>query len=268
MLKETETRHHQEEKEPPSKKELVRLFLFAWYESITPQHERVPLLAATGGVKPAERGYHSQIPPYADRFQWGGMIRGTPWKSLFHGIGDCPGYHPEDGHVTAIRVGPHSRDDSFSGWGTFPFAMASHAPWSAFSELKGYLAQKPPPYPSLSGDHRNMVELTGRSPPHCVFECADQEVSERSWEFTEHYASRDDQGRYSLAFPPPYPDPSKRIFWDVEVCEALVLSEKGHHIFAQGLDPETFSQLWEACMVPESSRGALRSCEMIGQKRR
>lgn len=35
-----------------SKKACVHLFLFAWYESSTHQHERVPLLAATVGVPP------------------------------------------------------------------------------------------------------------------------------------------------------------------------------------------------------------------------
>ena len=53
-----------------SKKAFVHLFLFAWYESITHQHERVPLLAATVGVPPAEMLSHS-IVPSADSVQGG-----------------------------------------------------------------------------------------------------------------------------------------------------------------------------------------------------
>ncbi len=88
-----------------SKKAFVHLFLFAWYESIPHQHERVPLLAATVGVPPAEMLSHS-IVPYADRVQGGGMIRGTTWNALFHGIGDGRVFHPEDGRVVEISFGP------------------------------------------------------------------------------------------------------------------------------------------------------------------
>lgn len=88
-----------------SKQEFVHLFLLARYESSTHHPERVPLLAVRVGVPPPEMLYYS-IAPYADSVQWGGMIRGTRWNSLFHGIGDCRVFHTEDGRVVEIRFGP------------------------------------------------------------------------------------------------------------------------------------------------------------------
>lgn len=94
-----------------------------------------------------------------------------------------------------------------------------------------------------------MVELTTLSAQLGVFECADKELYVLYCELREKYAYRDEQGRSTLAFPRPYNNPCTRIFWDVEVCEALVLSERGQQMFAQGLDSEMFSQLWEECMA-------------------
>lgn len=235
--------NHQSNLKQENKKEIVRLFLLAWHESITHQHELVPQLAETVGIEPAEMVYYSQIPPYADRFQWGGMIRGTQWKFFFHGIADCNLYH-EDGRYLEISFGPYGRYDVFSGWNTLQFVMASKSPWSEFADLKDYLAAEPPPYTSLSGDYHKMRELDALIAKLKLFDVVDRQLYQLRCELEERYK---DGTLYSP--PAPYNDPSTRIFWDLEVSGALVLSERGQQIFANELDSKTFSQLWEKSMI-------------------
>lgn len=240
-----------------SNRELVRLFLLVWYESITLQKIIVPKLADTLDVRPDEIFYLWNMLPHSqssERIQGTGIIQGTKWKFFFHGMYECDILHAEDGRFLQVMFGPNGRYDIFSGWGTLQFVMASKSPWSEFPQLKAYLAQEPPPYTYVSGEHGKMVELTKLIAQLGLFEVADKELYALSCELKEKDASRDKQGRYTLAFPPPYNNPFERMFWDLEVCEALVLSERGQQMFAQGLDAEIFSQLWEACMVEDMDK--------------
>lgn len=240
-----------------SKRELVRLFLLAWHESITLQKAIVPKLADTLGVKPNKIFYLWNMLPHSqssERLQGTGMIQGTQWKFFFHGMYECDIPHAEDGRFLQVTFGPNGRYDMFSGWGTLLFVMASKAPWPEFPQLKAYLAQESPPYTYISGDHGKMVELRELISKLGLFEFADKDLYDLYCEVKEEYAYLDKQGIYTLAFPLPYNNPFTRKFWDLQVCEALVLSERGQQTFAQGLDSEMFSQLWKECMVQDMDK--------------
>jgi hypothetical protein len=232
-------------------KEYVRLFLLAWHESITHQQRLVPQLAETLGCGVAEIFYRIKMLPFQTtipaQYRSIRMIQGTKWGIYFHGIRHCDLRHHDDGRFIQINFGPYGRYDVFSGWSTLLFVMASKAPWSAFPTLKHYLATTPPPYTYLSGDHEKMTVLTETLLTLGVFEVADRElydVKQRSMRIDEH-------GCHILSVPPPYNDPLTERFWDFEVCDAWVLSERGQALMAQGCDTEAFSHVWEVSIMKE-----------------
>lgn len=131
MHKENHMMANQDRGEQISKRELVRLFLLAWHESITWQKAIVQKLADTLDVKPNKSFYLWNMLPHAQssaRIQGTGMIQGTKWKFFFHGMYECDILHAEDGRFLQVTFGPNGRDDIFSGWGTLQFVMASKAP--------------------------------------------------------------------------------------------------------------------------------------------
>jgi hypothetical protein len=227
-------------------RELARLFLLAWHESIKYQSELLPALADTLDVSFEDIYYHWAIPPY---HQQTNIVRSTKWQYFFHGKADCDLMHTEDGRFLQISIGPHGRHDTFSGWGTMLFVMASKSPWSEFSELKYYLADEAPPYNHLSGSHKKMSELAYTIEMLGLFEVADRKLTQLKIKLREEFTYIDDEGRHIFSPPAPYNDFTSQMYWDLEVCDVLVLSNLGKQMFACNLDIEHFSELWEKRVI-------------------
>lgn len=225
------------------KKEIARKFLVAWYDSLMFRQELVPLLAETIGVEPADIVYQSQVPQYAKSFQWDGVIRNTSWKFAFHGIAECTLFRPEDTRILELKFGPYGRYDTFSGWDTLLFVMASTSPWPEYHELKDYFAEDPQPHDFLTGDYHLMREIESDIMQLDLFEIVNRSLYELSCELYKTYR---DGVLYSP--PAPYNDLYSRLYWDLEMSGALVLSQKGQQLFRQGIEPETFYPLWEAAV--------------------
>ncbi len=232
-------------------RDLARLFLLAWHESIGYQTELLPALADTLEVPLKDVYYHWAIPP---RCQQTGIVQGTKWEYFFHGIADCDLKHIEDGRFLQISFGPHGRYDTFSGWGTMLFIMASKPPWPEYSELKNYFADRPPPYNYLSGSHQKMLELADPIETLGLFEVADKKLTQLKTKQSEEFTSIDSEGRHIFSPPAPYDDFTLKVFWDLMVCDAPVLSNMGKHMFASNLETERFSELWEKRVINHTHR--------------
>ncbi|MCP5096251.1 MAG: hypothetical protein GY943_11920 [Chloroflexi bacterium] len=225
-----------------TERELVRQFLLAWRDSIEYQRVLVPVLAQTLGVDSQNIFYERHL---AENFEYSGILKGTKWKYAFHGIADCDLYHGGDGRFVQIGFGPHGRFDTFSGWGTMLYIMASKPPWPEYLALKQHLAGKPPPYDYLSGSHKKMVKLLKPIEDLGLFEAADKELTRQKVELQEKYTYVDNEGRHILSLPAPFNDVRSKLFWDLRVCDSSVLSEQGKKLFERNFDVDYFSDFWE-----------------------
>lgn len=224
------------------KKELARQFLLAWQDLNNYRNELLPTLANTLGTAPKDIFYRKSL---SSNFQYAGNLEGTKWTYFFHGIADCDLKHVEDGRFIQISFGPSGRFDTFSGWGTMLFIMASKYPWPDYPDLKQYLAKETPPYNYLSGSHRKMLDLSESIETLGLFEIADKELKRKKIELQEKYSYIDGKGHSIFSPPALYSDPTSTLFWDLLVCDAWVLSERGKRLFAENLDSSYFSKLWE-----------------------
>lgn len=234
-------------------RDLARLFLLAWHKSIEYQTELLPYLANTLEIPLEDIYYHWVLPP---RCQQTGIIQDTRWRYFFHGIADCDLTHIEDDRFLQVSFGPYGRYDTFSGWGTMLFVMASKVPWSEYSELKNYLADGPPPYNHLSGSHHRMLELLEAIGTLGLFEVADKKLTRLKTKLRKEFTSIDSEGRLIFSPPAPYNDATSKLFWDLEVCDVQVLSELGKHMFASSLEIKRFSELWEKHVNKNSQKAA------------
>lgn len=205
---------------------LVYHFLDAWWKSMTYQEKIILALADTLQVLPTEIFYSWNIPP---RFKATGTIADTQWRYFFHGIYNCALMHLSDRRFLQISFGPRGRFDVFSGWSTLQFIMASKKPWPEFSELKEYLAKKPPPYDHLSGSHAKMSSLMKQIARLDIFEMAAPDLCA----LKEKHTTVDEEGRAVTRLPEEFNDFTKHNFWDIMVCNALVLNEKGQKMFSE-----------------------------------
>jgi hypothetical protein len=177
-------------------------------------------------------------------FQYTGHLSGVKWRYSFHGLAECDLRQIEDGRFIEIEFGPRGRYDTFSGWGTMLFVMASKPPWRNYSRLKHYLADKPPPYNYLSGSHHKMLTLAKPIEMLGLFEVADKELSDLKSKLKKRYTYIDNEGRHIFAPPAPYSDFTSHLWWDLNVCDSWVLSERGKELFANNLEPDHFFELW------------------------
>ena len=226
-----------------TKKELVRQFLLAWQDLNNYRKELMPILAKTLGTAPQDIFYQKIL---SSSFQYSGALQETKWTYFFHGIADCDLNHVEDGRFIQIKFGPRGRFDTFSGWGTMLFIMASTYPWPDYPELKQYLAKETPLYTYLSGSHRKMLNLIESIERLGLFEAADKELTRKKIELHEKYSHIDGNGQSIFSPPAPYNDFTSTLFWDLQVCDTWVLSEQGKRLlFAENLDSSYFSKLWD-----------------------
>jgi len=199
---------------------LAYQFLVAWRQSIVYQREIMPALGETLDIPVTEIFYHWNIPP---KVESAGVIKGSQWQYFFHGINNCDLIHKADGRFLQVTFGPRGRFDVFSGWSVLQFIMASKRPWSEFAELREFLTAKPPPYNYLSGSHAKMVLLDDYIATLDFFKTADPKLCE----LKEKYTVVDEENRTITNLPEELIDFTLPAFWDIMVCNALVLSKKG-----------------------------------------
>lgn len=145
-------------------------FLEAAHELSLRQAELYPSLTEALGREPyafwvrrherAARNWFERLRFRADlrRFQSGRFQR---WAWGFHGL-ECDLRHLDDGRFVRIDFGPSTRHLVLTGWGVLQFVMTSRPPWRSFHDLREFLADEPPPYHHLSGDHAKMSALCDR----------------------------------------------------------------------------------------------------------
>jgi hypothetical protein len=181
-------------------------FLSACQETVYRQQELVPALAESLGVPPTEVFYQWVMQP---RCEQRGTIIGTEWRYFFHGR-ECDLKH-SDGKFLRVDFGPGGRFDTFSGWGILQFVMTSKAPWQEFPELRVHLAKRQPPFDELSGSHEKMTALVSELKDSGLVEVID----------IEPYSEKAN-------------DPATRAFWDRQVRNVLVISERGKQALKDG----------------------------------
>ena len=89
-----------------------------------------------------------------------------------------------------------------------------------------------------------------------MFEVADKKLAELKVKLREEFTSVDREGRQIFSPPAPYNDFTSQMYWDLEVCDALVLSSLGKQMFASNLETERFTELWEKRVINIAHRAA------------
>jgi hypothetical protein len=201
-------------------------FLGACREVIVRQQELVPLLARTLGVPPTEVFYRWVIPP---RCTQSGVFDNAPWRYFFHGV-ECDVYHLSDGRMLRLDFGPGGRYDTFTGWGVLQFVMTTRLPWRTFPDLQRYLAQQPPPYDELSGDHSKMTDLFSRLEERGLITVADPDL----YTLVQRHTTVQPDGSQVVVLPEQFQDPTSRGWWDTLVCQQCTISDVGLRLLAGG----------------------------------
>ncbi|MDJ0754574.1 MAG: hypothetical protein QNJ45_13705 [Ardenticatenaceae bacterium] len=223
-------------------RELLRLFLLAWHESIQQQHRLLPALAKTLGTEPSTVYYHWAKPPHCTQNGW---IKGTSWSFVFHGFADCDLKHEPDGRFLQVSFGPGGRYDVFSAWGTLQYVMASRPPWPTHQILKQFLAEYPPPYNHLAGSYHKMRALIRPLKQLGLFEVVDRDLLRLKSELSARHTRIDERGQRIYEPPDPFNNPEEKIFWDLEVAHARKLTSEAAVLIDSGLNEEVFADLWD-----------------------
>lgn len=142
--------------------------LEACQEVVQRQHEMLPLLASALKV-PEEDVFYSRASRQCKQHD---DLEGTDWWYFFHGL-ECDLRNRADGRILRIDFGPGGSVDTFTAWGVLQFIMTSVAPWTAFPQLKTFLAERPPPYDEYSGSMKRICQVWDRLEAQGVFEKAD-----------------------------------------------------------------------------------------------
>ncbi|MEM8862221.1 MAG: hypothetical protein AAGD96_28200 [Chloroflexota bacterium] len=224
-----------------SEKELARLFILAWWDSVQEMGRLVPLIAETINTTPENIFYERHL---NFDFVFPRKIEGTKWRCMFHGIGDCAVTHEEDGRHLEIPFGLNSRYDHFSGWGTLLYIMSSKAPWPNYVELKSFLADKPPPYERWSGSHEKMMSLTQKIDQLPLFRQADQIMTNHRDELVKKHSYTDENGTFIRSYGNEDGEFNFKQFFEFSVCDWIVLNEVGQQIVESGCSKKDFYQLW------------------------
>ncbi|WP_110520037.1 DUF6896 domain-containing protein [Herpetosiphon llansteffanensis] len=190
--------------------------LAACRESVQRQVELISLLAASWNMQPNDVYYNWR----SQRTQ-SGMIAGTAWRYFFHGL-ECDMSNQQDGRFVRIEFGPGGRADCISSYSVLQFIMTSKAPWGYYPELQAQLADKPAPFDEHSGDYQaihTLIEplyaanLIGLADPALLA------IQEQALVVTP-------EGRQTYELPAPYNNPNTHGFWDVMVCQRMVLKQE------------------------------------------
>lgn len=199
-------------------------FLQACKEVVSCQQELLPVLAASLCVTPEEVFYSWAMLPYCEQT---GIIKGTGWTYFFHGL-ECDLKH-SDGRFVRVDFGPGGRFDTFTGWGVLQFIMTSKHPFREFSKLKTYLEGKPPPYNEYSGSYDRMMTIVDHLAETGSVEPADPGLCA----LKEKHTTKDDEGNLLIGIPGDYGNPKKKEYYDILVCNRLILSPAGNHILSR-----------------------------------
>jgi hypothetical protein len=207
----------------PTLGELDLDFLRAASDLAQHQTELSELLSTELGTSPYEYWISARVdakPPAAtlkrEYRNYEQAVRIGDWEAFFHGL-ECDVEHVHDGRFVRIDFGPRIRPIALSGFGVLQYVMCVCEPWRPFPALREWLAERGPPYDSLSGSHRKMTEIWARLADANLVEQADPHLCSRRSEF-EVFAP--DLGRTVLRLP----DASDVTGSDLMLCGRAVLS--------------------------------------------
>ncbi len=189
--------------------------LAACRESVQRQVELISLLATSWHMQPHDVYYN-----WRSQSAQSGIIPETHWRYWFHGL-ECDIQDQHDGRFVRIAFGPGGRADCISSFSVLQFIMTSKAPWGYYPELQAQLADKPPPFDELSGNYHEMQRLFEPIYAANLIELADPNlhtIQEQSLVITA-------EGNQRYELPPPYNNPNEHGFWDVLVCERMILKQ-------------------------------------------
>ena len=237
---------------PTELQELVRRFLLAWQDLVDHQHSLIPQLAKTIGCETHEVFYWRNMLPYQVSsaeyrkiMDSVAFISDTPWRIFFHGLNQCDLTHTTDERVIPIYFGPQGCYDVFFGWSTLLYIMSSKAPWPDYTILKEYLADEPPPYNKLSGSHKKMNILSDWVFKLNLFEEAAPPLSK----IKQQHTQLSENGSSFINVPVEYKNPLTKRFWDMQVCDVPVLSERGISLRDSRYSKSLFLKTWDE-MIP------------------
>jgi hypothetical protein len=166
---------------------------------------------------------------FKERHRFGGHIgtfAGGEWSYYFHGMLHCDFEHIQDKRFVRMDFGPKGRLDTFMGFGVLQFVMTTRPPWREFSELREYLAEKPPPYGRLSGSHTRMFDLFDQLKSAAYVEGADPELAA----LVEAHTTTIPNGSRLISLPKDLPE---SVWWDHMVCRRYVISATGYQVLEQ-----------------------------------
>lgn len=148
------------------------------------------------------------------------------WSWWFHGL-ECDIHNRIDGRLVRIDFGPTTRRLTITGWSVLQFVMCAGPPWRSFERLRMHLADRGPPYDSLSGNHHRMSRICARLEALALFVPADPSLLKLRERFT---AVRADNGFKEIDVPPELAPPRAM---DLFVCERLVLADSAKKLIAE-----------------------------------
>jgi hypothetical protein len=191
----------------------LRDLLTACQESVGHQIALIAQLAAAWQLAPADVYYH-----WCMHRPQAATLYGTPWRYFFHGT-ECDMTHQGDGRFVRIEFGPGGRADCLSPWSVLQFIMTSKPPWGYYPALQAQVAKEPPPFNELSGDYTRMAALLEPLYTAHLIVRADPLL----YELQQQWRTVDRDGRQCFSLQPPYDNPTKRPFWDMAVCQRMIL---------------------------------------------
>jgi hypothetical protein len=195
--------------------ELHLQFLIACHELVVRRRPLIADLAAQLDVRRDELFYL-----WAERrCKQRGSFRSGEWTYFFHGY-ECDLRHANDGRFLRVDFGPGGNTETFTSWGTAQFVMTSKCPWSEFSDLRAYLADRAPPYDEHSASLQRAGLLCDHLERAGLIESADRELLA----LADRHTTLNAEGIPTLRLPQGTPD---RIYFDISVAQRKVISDAG-----------------------------------------
>jgi len=154
----------------------------------------------------------------------GGEFGGWSWS--FHGL-ECDMRQLVDGRFVRIDFGPTTRRSVITGWGVLQYLMCAKPPWRRYTRLQEHLAEKGPPYDSLSGSHEKMACLCDRLQRLQLLVPADTELLALGHEFSVN----DPTTGATVIDIPPELEPAGQM--DVYLSARLVVSDTARTVLAE-----------------------------------
>lgn len=98
--------------------------------------------------------------------------------------------------------------------------------------------------PAISGSHSKMARLVQRIDAMKIFEYANDDQVQLKAQYIHQLESG---LTVQKDLQPPWDNPEHNEFWDLLVCERMVLSPKGERLFAEGFNDDLFDDAWDNC---------------------